>query len=112
MLSTAAPANQYFGAPKGHHLAAAQFTITGVSGHVSDDSNEDAELQGSDGQLYSASFNEVAAGTNFSSGQFTVSPGSSEVGWVSFSVPDGVTPTEIQWNPQPFSNGSPSTWKL
>lgn len=49
----------------------------------------DAAIQGSDSQLYPPVFSGLAAGTNFSNGDFSLTPESTEVGWVTFELPDG-----------------------
>jgi hypothetical protein len=65
---------------------------------------------GSDQQVYTASFGSVADGTNFSYGNFTVSPGTTEVGWVAFQVPDGVAAASVQWSAG--FNGQTATWTV
>ena len=57
------------------HMAAVKFTITGVTGQVSDDANGDAVAIGSDTTEYQPSFNTVTDGGNFNSGTFAVAPG-------------------------------------
>lgn len=80
------------------HVAAAEFTVTGKTGNASDDANSDAQAIGSDTQVYTASFDSVTVGTNFSSGEFNVSPGQTETGWVSFELPPGATVASVKWS--------------
>jgi hypothetical protein len=66
---------------------------------------------GNDQQTYQPGFEGLAAGTNFSGGQFNTSPGSSSIGWVAFEVKNGVTATSIQWSPSSGMSGiAPATW--
>ena len=93
------------------HMAAVKFTITGVTGQVSDDADSDAVAIGSDTTEYQPSFNSVTDGGNFDSGQFTVSPGQTVSGWVAFEVPPGKTIASVQWTPDSFS-GQAATWTV
>jgi hypothetical protein len=109
----AAPDNSFDTAPTGDHLAAAEFTIKGISGTDSDDANNDAAAIGADSQTYQTGIEGVAAGTNFDSGQFSTSPGSDSIGWVSFEVKDGVHVASVQWNPDSDMSGeAPATWTV
>jgi hypothetical protein len=109
----AAPDNSFDGAPAGKHLAAAEFLITGLKGHESDDANSDATAQGNNSQTYQASFDGLAAGTNFNSGQFSVSPAQIQIGWVSFEVPDGVKIASVEWDGSGgFGSNPPATWTV
>ena len=110
ILDPAQPDNSFDAASAGKRLVGAEFKLTGITGNAQDDSNNDAAVQGSDSQVYSPTFATLAAGTNFDSGDFNLRPGSSEVGWVTFEVPDGVKVAEVQWNPS--LTGSPATWVI
>ena len=110
ILDPAQPDNSFDAASVGKRLVGAEFRLTGITGNAQDDSNNDAAVQGSDSQVYSPTFATLAAGTNFDSGDFNLRPGSSEVGWVTFEVPDGVKVAEVQWNPS--LTGSPATWVI
>ena len=92
----------------GDHYAAAQFTIAGDTGNVSDDANIDATAIGSDGQQYS--YTSVMSLPNFSYGEFRATPGIMVKGWVAFELPPGVTVLAIQWAPS--FTGSAATWTL
>jgi hypothetical protein len=94
----------------GDHIAAARFSITGVSGQESDDANNDASATGTDTTGYPSTVNEVTDGPNFSYGQFTVSAGQTESGWVMFELPAGVTVASVSW--QPGMDGPAATWNL
>ena len=113
VISPAAPASAYFAADPGSHLVGAVFRVTGDTGTSSDDANLTASLNGSDGQVYQATFDGIAGYTNFSSGDFTVTPGQTEVGEVTFSVPDGVKVATVRWTPAGgFGTVATSTWTI
>lgn len=92
------------------HMAAARFTITGVSGQAHDDANNVAVAAGTDTTRYTASFSRVSDGPNFVAGGFEVGPGQTETGWVAFEVQPGVTLASVSWQPSPDSAGA--TWTL
>jgi hypothetical protein len=112
VLSPARPDDSFDAASHRHYLVGVKFTLAGVKGHSSDDANNDAVIQGSDGQLYDASFTGLAVGTNFSDGSWNVSPGTSEIGWVTFELPKGVTPASVQWSPTGGFGSATATWTV
>ena len=87
-----------------------EFKITGLTGSSHDDANLDANVSGSNDQSYTASFSGLAAGTNFSDGDFTVAPGQTEVGYVSFELPNSVQVGAVTWDPN--LDGAIATWKV
>jgi hypothetical protein len=97
-------------ASAGDHMAAVRFTISGVTGQVSDDANSDAAATGSDTEEYPFSASNVTDGPNFSYGTFHAGPGQTVSGWVSFEVPAGVTLASVAW--QPSLEGEAATWVL
>jgi hypothetical protein len=112
VLQHAAPSDEFEAPGAGKHLAGAELVIKGISGHESDDADNDLTAQGSDGQTYQPSFNSIAAGTNFDSGQFRVSAGVHARGWVSFELPSGVRIAALMWVPESGLNDSVATWQL
>jgi hypothetical protein len=94
----------------GSYEIGAEFTVTGKTGTASDDANSDAVAIGSDQQTYTFDSNNIAAGTNFNEGDWTVTPGQTSVGWVAFALPDGVTLASVQW--APGISGATATWTL
>jgi hypothetical protein len=105
----ASGADQYTTPDSGKRFVGVEFTVTGISGYSSDDSNSDAIILGDDGQTYSADFDSISAGTNFNSGDFGVRPGQAQVGWVTFQVPRGVKVASVQWQPG-LGDQQPATW--
>lgn len=112
VLDPAAPASEFDTAPSGSHLVGVEFVIKGTSGSDTGNANGNATMQGSNGQIYEATFGDIAAGTNFNSGNFNTSPGSSVTGWVNFEVPDGVSVSNIQWDASSGFGGTPATWTV
>jgi hypothetical protein len=92
----ATPANQFLQPPGGDRLVAIHETLTDLGpGIVTSDVDSDTTLVGSDGQVYTASFDPVQGCTNFNYGAFTLFTGESESGCVTFAVPDGVSISRI-----------------
>jgi hypothetical protein len=92
------------------HMAAARFTITGVTGQSGDDADSDANAIGTDTTEYQASFTEIADGPNFNSGEFEAGPGQTVSGWVSFEIPSGQRVASVQWSAG--FDGPAATWTL
>jgi Domain of unknown function (DUF4352) len=109
VLDPATGADQFTTPDAGKRFVGVRFSITGISGYSSDDSNNDAVILGSDGQTYQPDFSTISAGTNFNSGDFGVRAGQTQVGWVTFQVPDGVSVSSVQWQPG-LSDQQPATW--
>ncbi len=97
VVPNATPDNSFDAAPAGSYLVGAEIQFTGVTGTSGDDANNDLVVQGSDHQVYQPAFDGLAYGTNFDSGDWTVAPGQTQVGWVAFEVKNGVTPASIQF---------------
>lgn len=113
VVDPATGSDQFSTPDPGNRFVGVKFKITGMSGHSSDDANNDAVLQGDDGQVYNSDFNSITAGTNFNSGSFTVSKGGSQVGWVTFQVPKGVKVSQVQWDPNSGMSGDqPAVWTV
>jgi hypothetical protein len=91
------------------HAAAAEFTITGVTGQSSDDANNDANAIGSDQTEYQPATVSLTV-PNFSYGEFKVAPGQTEKGWVAYELPPGVTVAQVQW--APGLNSAAATWTV
>jgi hypothetical protein len=94
----------------GNYFVAAEFLLLGVSGTSSDDANSDATLIGSDGQTYTADFDDVRACTNFDDGEYTVAPGQKSVGCVVFQIPNAVKPAQVEWGGE--FGGTPAIWDV
>ena len=112
VLLHAAPDNSFDAADSGKYLVGLKFTIKGVSGSASDDVNNDGTIIGSDSQVYSFVSNGLAAGTNFNSGTWNVSPGTQEIGWETVELPDSVKVAKVEWSASGGFGGAPDTWLL
>jgi len=95
---SAAPASSFDAASPGHRLAYAEIKVTALTGHAQDDANLDATAHGSNQQVYQPSFDRVAAGTNFSDGDFDLNPGQSVIGYVSYELPSSAKITSVAWD--------------
>jgi Domain of unknown function (DUF4352) len=111
VLDPAQGSGQFSTADAGKRLVGVQFQITGTQGYAHDDANLDASLQGSDGQVYQPDFTTLAIGTNFSSGDFSVTAGKTQTGWVTFQVPAGVKVSSVQWQSDITGDSQPATWQ-
>jgi len=73
-----------------------QITNTGSS-TLDDDANSNVVVVGSDNQDYTANFSTIAECTNFNDGEYTLTPGTSISGCITFQLPDGVNPAKVQF---------------
>jgi hypothetical protein len=94
------------------HLAAVKFRITGVTGESSDDANNNASVISGDTTQYPSALNSTADGPNFSSGSFTVAPGQTASGWVTFELPPGRSVASVQWVPSSGLSDQAGTWTV
>lgn len=113
-LPVAAPDNEIDAAPSGHFLAAAEIKLVGVSGDSQGDADNSLQMISTSGHVADANFGSVAAGTDFNSGSFNVAAGETEVGYVSFVVPNSQHINKVQWSDDGFIGlGSPVvTWAV
>lgn len=107
----ARPVSEYTTVPAGHHLAAAQFRVTATT-NVDENSNTNAAAIGANDQVYTPAFDEVAEGTNFANGDIRLQPGASLVGWVAFTVPDGVRVARVRWTPGAGMGTKSAEWTV
>ena len=106
--------NEFDRADAGSHLASAKFRITGITGNSSGGAANNAQATGTNSQVYTPVFNELAAGTSFNSGVFQVGPGQTQVGFIAFQIPDSVRVASIQWSADGFLGlgPAPGTWTV
>jgi hypothetical protein len=82
----------------GKRFAGAVFRIKALSGSPQyEDANNDAVIIGSNGQTYTADFDDIAGYTNFANGTIHVAQGETVIGAVTFQIPDGVKVAKVQW---------------
>jgi hypothetical protein len=113
VVDNATPDNSFDTPPAGDRLVGAEFSITGLSGTSQDDANGDATVLGTNKQIYQFGLEGLADGTNFDGGDWSVGPGQTEVGWVSFDVPDSVGVASVRWTTasDPFSS-EVASWRV
>lgn len=111
VIDPAQSSDQYTTPDNGTHFVAAVFTIKGVSGTASDDANNDATVVGSDSQDYDSGYATTSGYTNFNNGDWTVAPGHSVTGEVTFQVPNEVKVSSIQWTLD-SGFGKTATWDV
>jgi Domain of unknown function (DUF4352) len=92
-------ANPEVEVPKaGEYFIAVELSLTNVgSKTISGNANVDTTVIGTNGQTYTAVFDERKGCTNFSYGDFTLSPGANETGCVVFELPEGVKGKKVQF---------------
>jgi hypothetical protein len=110
VIDPAQGAGQFTTPGNGNRFAGAIFTITGISGTLSDDADNDATLVGSNGQTWPAGFGSIAGYTNFNSGEYNVSAGENSVAAVTFQLPLTVKVAEIEWSANGGFGGAPAEW--
>jgi hypothetical protein len=96
----------------GKHFVGAEFQVIGKAGTYSDDAILDAALIGSNGQTYTPSFDAIAGCTDFTYGSFSIIPGETQVGCVTFQLPQGVAVDRVEWTPVGGFGGAPAIWVL
>jgi hypothetical protein len=91
-------ANEAYTPDAGKRFVAVDFSLHNISGStISDDADSDASVVGTDSQVYTADFSQVSECTNFNAGEFTLTPGESESGCVTFQLPTGVGIKRIEF---------------
>ncbi len=98
VIDPAQGADQFSTPDGGKHFVGIVFRVMALTGSPQDeDADNDAAIVGSNGQTYSADFDDIAGYTNFDSGTIHVAQGATETGSVTFQVPDHIKVTEVQW---------------
>jgi hypothetical protein len=97
----------------GDILIGTKFTLVGKMGTSTGDVDFDGvTVIGSDGQTYTPDITDDIVGcTNFNSGSYSVTPGQTSVGCVSFQIPKAVKPAQVEWSDL-FSNNAPAIWTV
>lgn len=92
-------ANPEYEVPKaGEHFVAVELGLTNIGATtITGNANLDTSVIGTNGQNYTTNFDERKGCTDFSSGDFTLSPGAHEIGCVVFELPLGVTVAKVQF---------------
>jgi hypothetical protein len=94
-----ATATAYETPDAGTRFVAVEMTVDNIGSEtIDDDANLDVSVVGTDSQGYTADFDSVSECTNFDSGEFTLTPGQSEIGCVVFQLPTDVNVETIGFN--------------
>lgn len=89
--------NEYEKPQAGSRYLAVQFVLTDIgAAQIESDINVDARVVGTNRQVYSSTFAELASCTNFASGDFALLPGASETGCAVYELPEGVDVQTVQ----------------
>lgn len=105
-------ANPFMTPDAGNHFVAVEETFVGVFSTYQDDVDVDTSLIGTNNQTYQPTFDPTADGTNFNSGQVTLTEGQTLVGWVNFQVPDGVNVQTVVYSPSAGFGGDTGRWQI
>jgi hypothetical protein len=98
VIDPAQGADEFSTPDNGKRFVGIAFKIKALKGSPQDeDANNDAAIVGSNGQVYSADFDDIAGYTNFDNGTIHVAQGDTQTGSVTFQVPDKVKVAEVQW---------------
>ncbi len=76
------------------------------------DANNNLTLVGSNNQVYQPDFTTLSGCTNFASGEYTLTSGTTEVGCVAYQVPTGIKVAKVQYNPNSGFSTNEATWTL
>lgn len=99
VVDPATGANEFYQPSAGDRFVAVEMNLSNQSSNtISSDANNNVTVIGSDNQAYTADFDSVSDCTNFSSGEFTVLPGSSESGCVVFQLPNAISVKAVQFS--------------
>jgi hypothetical protein len=94
----------------GKRVVAIVIRVTGVSGTASGNASGDLTVTGGNSQVYQSSHDIIVGYTNFNSGDFSVTPGSSQLGAVTFELPVKVNIASASWQSGLVS--APSIWEI
>ena len=109
----AQPGDSFSTPDAGKRYVGVELQITNqTKGNDSDDANNNTSLVGSNRQVYSSDVASIAGCTNFDSGNYTLEQGSTEIGCVTFQVPNGVTIAKVNYNPNSGFSTNNAIWTL
>jgi hypothetical protein len=98
IVDPASGADQFTTAAQGMHFVAVQFRLLN-SGTVaySDSPDNDAKVLDAQGQSFSPDFSATTAGPGFASNSVNIAPGASQLGFITFQLPNADSPAKVQF---------------
>jgi hypothetical protein len=113
VIDPAAGADQYTTPDPGKRFVGIEMTIANTGkATLTDDANSTTTVQGSDNQSYTADFSSISECTNFNNGEYTLAPGATVTGCVTFQVPTGVNVKQVQFQPGLGVGGVTGQWQV
>lgn len=107
------PITSQYKADVGNRYIGVQLQITNEGTNtLTGDVNNNVTVIRSDNQSATVGFTTSSVCTNFTSGMYTISPGSSATGCVFFRIPDGMTASKIQYNSNAGFGGQTGEWTV
>lgn len=101
LMDPAKTESEYSKPAAGKHYVAVKLELVNKGSVAYEgNANNNTLIIGSDNQTYTTAFFGVKDCTNFAHGTYTLAPGASASGCVSFELPDDVAPTKIQFSPR------------
>ena len=111
VLNPAPPVTEFDAAPVGDQLVAVELSVTSNGlAPFTDDMNNDVTIIGSNSQTYTTGVESIAGCTNFDFGDVNLTTGTSATGCVSFEIPDGVNPAQVDFTLESGFGGAPVKW--
>jgi hypothetical protein len=112
VIDPAQGADEFTTPDHGKRFVGAVFVLRGITGHFSDDADNDALIIGTNGQTYDADFDDIAGYTNFNGGEFNVRTGERSKGAVTFQLPLHVRVAKVEWDASSGFGGAPAEWTI
>ena len=113
VMDPAQPGDSFTTPNSGKRFVGVELQITNQStGTDSDDANNNTSVVGSNKQVYSSDVSSIAGCTNFDNGTYTLSEGATEIGCVTFEVPNGITIAKVGYNPNSGFSTNNAIWIL
>ena len=91
-------ADQFVALDRGSRLVGIVFSITALTGSPQgEDANNDCTVMGSNGTVYTATFDSIVGYTNFEVGVIHAAQGDTVVGAVTFQLPQYIKVVSVRW---------------
>lgn len=98
VVDPASGTDEFNSASAGKHFVAVQFKLTNTgTAAYSDAPGNDAKVLDGQGQSFSSDFSDTTAGPSFADNQVNIGPGASQLGFITFQMPDGDHVAKVQF---------------